>query len=180
MPLPTQPPITWDQICAEFGVPVSTNAHQMLRGAGIVPNIAANAGVPTALPLEALHFLGAQMAAPFSAWADSPQLEGRYHCQGTAGQCPVSNLIGTPTVNILASGGSGATTYEWSHVAGTVCNVSHPSSGSTWFSAQVARQSAVSSVYRCKVTRGGEVVYVDVNILITYDYTPASEDGTPI
>lgn len=62
MPMPGSPPVIFpDDFVAEFpagaGVPFGP---AWCRGAGIVPNIAANAAIPLAPPLSTLQFLGAR------------------------------------------------------------------------------------------------------------------------
>ena len=59
MALPASPPLTLQQIYTEFGAPLGTNLTALVRGGAYVPDTPANAGVPTAPPINILNFLGA-------------------------------------------------------------------------------------------------------------------------
>lgn len=63
MTLQSSPPISLNQILAEFGAPVGTPLSALHRGGTWVPNSPANAGVPTSGPISVLDFLGASAQA---------------------------------------------------------------------------------------------------------------------
>lgn len=62
MALPASPPISITQIQTEMGAPAGTPLTALVRGGSYTPNTAANAGVPTAPPIDVLDFLGASGA----------------------------------------------------------------------------------------------------------------------
>lgn len=66
MALPASPPISLQQIYAEFGAPNGTPLTALVRGGAYVPNIPQNNNVPTAPPLDMLDFLGATNQPPVS------------------------------------------------------------------------------------------------------------------
>ena len=59
MALPTSPPISLNDIKAEFGATGSRSLTAFYRGGSFVPNIPANSGVPTSGSISLLDFLGA-------------------------------------------------------------------------------------------------------------------------
>lgn len=59
MALPSSPPISLNQIKAEFGATGSRSLTQFYRGGAFVPNTPANSGVPTSGSISLLDFLGA-------------------------------------------------------------------------------------------------------------------------
>lgn len=59
MALPTSPPISLNQIKAEFGATGARSLTEFYRGGAFVPNIPANSGVPTSGAISILDFLGA-------------------------------------------------------------------------------------------------------------------------
>lgn len=59
MALQSSPPISMNDICSEFGAPLSTPLHQFVRGGSWVPNTPQNSGVPTSVPISMLQLLGA-------------------------------------------------------------------------------------------------------------------------
>jgi len=63
MTLPTVPPIGMIEIQDEFLAPLGTPLSAFLRGGVWVPDSAANAGVPTALPIAMTDLLGADVTA---------------------------------------------------------------------------------------------------------------------
>lgn len=67
MALPTSPPISLNQIKAEFGATGTRSLTEFYRGGPFVPNIPANSNIPTSGTISLLDFLGA-MAAPAVTW----------------------------------------------------------------------------------------------------------------
>lgn len=63
MALPASPPISMSQVYAEFGG-AGQPLTAFVRGGAYVPNTGANAGVPTAPPIDLLDFLGATASQP--------------------------------------------------------------------------------------------------------------------
>lgn len=59
MALPTNPPISLNQIKTEFGATGTRSLTEFYRGGSYVPNIPANSGVPTSGSISLLDFLGA-------------------------------------------------------------------------------------------------------------------------
>lgn len=106
MPLQTNPPISMQQIYAEFGAPLGTPMTSLVRGGAFVPNSPLNANVPTAPPLGKLQFLGAGKAATSSI---SPPGS----TQGTSRGNPLNQIF---TSNVV--GGVGPFARSWSFIAG--------------------------------------------------------------
>lgn len=174
MALPTSGNLSLSQIRTEFGAPGTAPLSAFVRGGAYVPNTAANAGVPTALPIKIRDLLGASSTPPLSA-SKSGDASGFYDCTGTAVTCPTSVVIPTNSVTITAAGGTGSgPSYAWTKISGDTFTVTAPTSASTTFSATVNRSIGISSksaVYRCTVTRGAETYTVDVNVGVQYEYT---------
>lgn len=106
MTLQSTPPITMQQIYAEFGAPLGTPMTALVRGGAYVPNTAQNAAVPTTPPLGKLQFLGAGKAAQSSI---SPPGS----TQGTSRGNPLNQIF---TSNVV--GGVGPFARSWSFIAG--------------------------------------------------------------
>lgn len=64
MPLPSTPPISSNDIQAEFGGSAPFVITDYYRGGGLVPNTSANSGVPTSGSISILDFLGASSVIP--------------------------------------------------------------------------------------------------------------------
>ncbi len=62
MPVRPGPPITFDDLRAEFGGTVANSLGDYRRGAGLVPDIPANSGVPTTGPVDLGDFYSATNA----------------------------------------------------------------------------------------------------------------------
>lgn len=63
MALQGGPPISMQDLCNEFGVALPKSLYDFRRGGGIVPDVAANANVPTNFPIGLHHFYNATAAA---------------------------------------------------------------------------------------------------------------------
>lgn len=63
MALQSSPPISMQDLCTEFQVSLPKSLYDFRRGGGIVPDTAANAGVPTGFPIDLYDFFGATRAA---------------------------------------------------------------------------------------------------------------------
>ena len=66
MALPTSPPISLNQIKAEFGATGTRSLTDFYRGGSYVPNIPSTSGVPTSGTISLLDFLGAANYIPIN------------------------------------------------------------------------------------------------------------------
>lgn len=143
MTLPASPPITMAQICAEFGVAGTTPLNSFLRGGGIVPNNAGNAGVPTTLPISMAQLCGAGAYTPMVVSANNV----------SGNSWPGSNVIfGSSTSSV--TGGQAPFTIAWTLVSGSTFTINSPSSAGTSFTraGNPPQNSPVSGTYRATYT----------------------------
>lgn len=110
-------------------------------------------------------------AGVLTAWVSSTSATG--FCGTPSGNCTATSLSRTCS----ATGGSGAYTYAWAHVAGTAATAVNPSSASTTFQRNAAAGADPGTDYtgtmRCTVTDTGtsgtataEVVYRSTHIIV--------------
>lgn len=143
MALPTSGPISWEMIRAEFGGSHPILISQYYRGGGLVPNIPANANVPTSGTISAQNFYGATKAAPFQASLSPDMLFGHWP-QTTPGTISRS-------ATVSCSGGTG----NYSIVSRTVtggASISH--SGLTVTVSATGRNTTISGSFTVVVTDG--------------------------
>ena len=116
MALPGSGPISWEMIRAEFGGGYPIYANQYYRGAGLVPDVPANYGVPTSGPIYASQFYNAVKATPFRASMAS-WLSGQWaqNTQGTVSRSTtVSCSGGTGNYSIVSRSVTGGATISGS------------------------------------------------------------------
>jgi hypothetical protein len=106
MALPTSGNLSLSQVRAEFGAPTTTPLSAFLRGGAWVPDTPANAGVPTALPINLRSLLGASALITHSVQA--PQITG-FSISPTQAQ-------GSSTA--VVSDGIGPFTFAWVWLSG--------------------------------------------------------------
>lgn len=149
MAMPSSPPLVFPaDFVAEFpagaGVPFGA---AWLRGAGIVPNTPANAGVPTALPINTLQFLGAANGISVSASPNPTAVAGPRPNQ-TAG------------VTITHSGGGGATISS-AIISGAIFTLNNGSTTTPSVTISTATTGFYTCTVRTTVTLGASSGYVD-------------------
>ena len=106
MALPASPPIGLLAILAEFGAPAGTSLTAMVRGGAYVPNTPANAGVPTAAPIDVLDFLGAS--------AITVDLQNATQAANNFGAPATAELrFGATNVQGRSNGGTLNNKYQW-------------------------------------------------------------------
>lgn len=143
MALPTSGPISWEMIRAEFGGGYPIQINQYYRGGGLVPNIPANANVPTSGTISAQNFYGATKAAPFQASLVPSTLAGNWP-NTTTGTVSRSSTVS-------CSGGTG----NYSIVSRTVtggATISH--SGLTVTVSATGRNTVITGQFTVVVTDG--------------------------
>ncbi|WP_295842523.1 hypothetical protein [uncultured Xanthomonas sp.] len=160
MALPGSGPISWEMIRAEFGGGYPIYAHQYYRGAGLVPDVPANANVPTSGAISAWHFYNAVKATPFQA-SITGWLSGNW-AQSTQGTVSRS-------ATVSCSGGTGNYSIVSSSVTGGA-TISH--SGLTITVRATGRNQEKSGTYTVVVTDGVTQITVSGN----YSYS----FGTPL
>lgn len=111
MTLPSSPPISMDQVLAEFGAPAGTPLHAFVRGGAYVPNITSNSSVPTAPPITLHQLCGA--SAYQSPVISGPTLVNFYGAQAN----PTRNY--TVLSGQSVTGGNGITSISWVRISGS-------------------------------------------------------------
>lgn len=88
-----------------------------------------------------------------------------------ATNCPVITTVTSNAVTVTPQGGTGTPSYLWTYVSGdTSIVVSDATSNSVTFNAVVGVNNFRTGVWRCTVTRGSQTAFVDVVVLLIYDY----------
>lgn len=167
MALPTSGPISWEMIRAEFGGGLPIHISQYYRGGGLVPDVAANANVPTSGAIGAWHFYGAVKAIPLSVSLSANTASGISflpHDGSPATLRVISDsVIGSP------AGGTGTYSYQWERVSGANITADRPTAAATTFSGTVPRNSTIEAVFRLRVQDGVSTVYSgDVAVDLSY------------
>lgn len=167
MALPTSGQITWDMIRHEFGGPYPINISEYYRGGPRVPNIPANANVPTAGAISANSFRGATASTPLTASLSRTEVFGQF----SGAEWTAVVVTNTP-VTAQASGGTGNYSYQWERVSGfNGIHADSPNSASTNFSANI--QGTEVAVFRCRISDGISTVYTgNLRVGLTYIYNP--------
>lgn len=99
--------ISLEDIRAEFSGPASPNLQAYYRGGGLVPDIAANSGVPTSGAISLQDFYGAQaFSASLSGFFSSLFDVSRSSVQTSLEAVTVNISSGTLTASLSGSGGS--------------------------------------------------------------------------
>lgn len=143
MAVPNPPSLS--SVCTEFGAPFATPLSAFLRGGAWVPNTAANAGVPTALPLSLSQLAGAVAYTPMTVTA--PSTTGNSVSGTTNG-----TIVGA-NANVSVSGGLAPFTYSITYVSGTSYTIVAPTSATTSFKRPGnPAPSDVFGTYRATVT----------------------------
>ncbi|WP_445392384.1 hypothetical protein ACUDTL_16865 [Stenotrophomonas pavanii] len=123
MALPGSGAISWEMIRAEFGGGYPIYANQYYRGAGLVPNVPANYGVPTSGMISASHFYNAVKAIPFSA-SLSPSWVGGTWPNSTNGSLSAGVTVqcsgGTGNYSVISRSIDGGGTISGSGLGNTV------------------------------------------------------------
>jgi hypothetical protein len=168
MALPSTPPISMLQVYAEFGAPVGTPLAAFVRGGVYVPDIPVNAGVPAAPPISLLHLLGAAATSGLSVVASpNPSVYGTtLPHSGSPATLEVST---STTVNV--TGGSGSFSYAWEFLSGAGHSISFggsPVGKTATFSAVHARNTELTSFWRCTATGPSGSGSVDVQVTTSY------------
>lgn len=164
MTLPTSGSLSLIMIQTEFGAPASTGLTDFYRGGTYVPNISANANVPTSGVIGILDFYGASKGSSSLTVTASPT--------SALGSVTTSNpSVGvdviTNSVTVTASGGTGTGyTFSWSRLSGSsLIAISSSTSSSVIWSARMTSYSTFASTWSCTVTdSGGNTGSVNVNV----------------
>lgn len=165
MALPTSGSLRWSQVCAEFGVPVSTRISQMHRGGGIVPNIPANNNIPTSGPINFPDaFYGAANQAPFSISA-APATGTVFAFE----PAPISEVVVAGTT-VVFNGGTGAgQTVTYTKISGDTIEQFETDSTPRW-RATLFRNTSRTAVYRATGRdSGGNVDTTDITVNLQYN-----------
>lgn len=112
MPLQLAPPLALSQVETEFSAPSGTPLSDFLRGGPFVPDSPANAGIPSALPLQLLDLLGGDSVLVFPQlglqWQADVNTRGR--TDNTAFEhvgAAVGTNLGAPLPAVGAAGDGG-------------------------------------------------------------------------
>ena len=150
-----------------FGAGAGITLSALRRGAGWVPNIAQNAGVPTGFPINLSQLAGATNYTNVTASKNGNATGSVFlpHSGSPANVTVVSN----PSTVITPGGGNGSYSCSWSHLSGDA-SISTPGANlfNVTFSASVGRNSEKSAVKRCTVSDGISSAFVDVSVSLSY------------
>lgn len=82
----------------------------------------------------------------------------------------VTTVFTNTSITVTATGGMGSgPTFSWARVSGdSAITATAPTSATTAFSANMGKNRELSATFRCTVTRGVEVVTVDVGVYLSY------------
>lgn len=164
MALPTSPPITLQQIAAEFNNIGIVTLSNLYRGGTWVPNIPQNSGVPTSGAISLLDFLGATAQPPLAGTLAG--LLGSF-TDPLLIRPPNQRFINAyPTAN--PTGGSGTYTYSWSITSGAASITAGATSRACTIGANVTNHSSVSGNIRCVISDGSSSVTVNGGYTLMY------------
>lgn len=166
MALPSSPPITSEMIRQQYGGSLPFNIRDYFRGGARVPNIGANAGVPTSGTISILNFLGQGSSGGGGTLTASASPVNR--SDFLVEPAPAFKTV-SGSGNVAVSGGSGSYTCSWTHLSGST-SIPTPGSNvfSPSFSASVAKNSTLSAVKRCTVSDGSNTAIADMSVNLTY------------
>lgn len=170
MALPSSPPITMQQIYAEFLVPHGTSFKQLYRGGPYVPNTAQNAAISTdPNSLQMSQFYGAVRYVPLTASASNGgNASGNVFIPEPA---PATTPVTTaPPTTITPANGTGSYTCTWFHASGD-SSISTPGANQfsgLVFGSQVVKNTTETAVKICRVADG--VMTVDVPVSVDLNY----------
>lgn len=142
MACPSSYPITLADVRAEFGGAVGTSLGAYVRGGAYVPNIGANASVPTSVPITLGNMLGST-AAVYGA-----TLSPTYLSKVRVGTGIVDSNPCTTTV----TGSAGSLTYLWTKVSGGAITINNATSATTTFRANFISLGSRTAYFKCTVT----------------------------
>jgi hypothetical protein len=156
------------EVCAEYGVAITTPLSSFRRGAGIVPNTPQNAGVPTTLPIHLSQLAGSALYTPVSC-SKSGNASGAFNYTPPP-TGPTTVGIATNAVTITGANGTGSYSYSWSLISGDAFSHTANAATTTFSFGSVGRNQTKSAVYRCTVSDGITSAFVDVNVSVTFNY----------
>ena len=167
MAVPANPKLS--DVCTEFLVAGNTPLSSFRRGAGIVPDTAANAGVPTGFPINLSQMAGSVRYVNVTAGKSGNASGSFSYTPPPVG--PTTVGISTNSVTAIAGGGNGGYSYFWQHISGdTFTGWSTNTASNLFHHGSVGRNQTKSGVYRCTISDGVTSAFVDVNVSVTYHY----------
>lgn len=161
MAVPSNPKLS--DVYAEFGAPAGTGLSQFLRGGPYVPNVAANAGVPTSLPIRLSQLAGAVKYIPIS-------LGGSTVIQGSTCGLPTSQTTYTSGGSITVSGGNPGPSISWAYIGGDASVVQNVGGLTPQWNSAVNRGASKSATYRITVSDGVSSATRDVTVNLFHDF----------
>lgn len=154
MALPTSPPISLNQIKAEFGATGTRSITEFYRGGAFVPNTSTNSNVPTSGTISLLDFLGASARVNLGGSISTINVE---HTQGPTPPGPVrAEVYGTSTAS--PTGGTGSYTYSWSVISGSAQPSGSTTSQTFSIMADLLGNTEVTGQIRCVISDGVESI----------------------
>lgn len=82
---------------------------------------------------------------------------------------PTTAVVTSAPATIVATGGTGAYTYAWTHISGDAgITTTSPTAASTTFSATVTKNVARTAVRRCTLNDGVTTLTRDVTVTLEY------------
>lgn len=156
-------PATMSSVYAEFGAPAGTLLSQFLRGGPYVPNVAANAGVPTSLPINLQQLAGAVKYVPIT-------LGGSTVIQGSTCGLPTTQTTYTSGGAITVSGGNPSPSISWAYISGDSSMTQNIGGLTPQWNSAVNRGASKSAVYRITVSDGVSSATRDVTVNLFHDF----------
>lgn len=155
-------PAIMSSVYAEFGAPAGTPLSAFLRGGSYVPNVAANSGVPTALPIRLSQLAGAVKYVP-------PVISGPSSASGQVFGTPTTQTAFSDPVSFTVSGGNPSPSISWARISGDA-TTSQNTGGLTnvQWNASVNTNNTKTSVWRLTVNDGVTVVTKDVTVSLNH------------
>lgn len=165
MALPTSPPISLNQIKAEFGATGTRSLTQFYRGGTFVPNTSANSNVPTSGSISLLDFLGASARVNLGGSISSINVE---NTQGPTPPGPISvELFGTSTAS--PTDGSGSYTYRWSIISGSAQPSGSTTSRTFTIKANVLGNGESTGQVQCIISDGVQSITRTASYRLRYN-----------
>jgi len=158
------PPVTMSNVRSVFGAPAGTALHAFVRGGSWVPNIPANANVPTSVPITLHQLAGATNYVPVAVNV-SPSPSSTTRSANLASGPVTSNTVTATATN----GTGGPYTYSWTYVSGSTnmqCNAT--TSATTSFSTITNISNTITTVWKVTASDGTSTGFYNETVNLTY------------
>lgn len=162
MALPTSGQISLSMIRTEFGITGEVKLSQLYRGGLYVPNIPANAAVPTSGAIKLSNFYGATKMSLAVTASDIWQSVRR-----NVGDPGIILISGTTSTTV--TGNTGPVTYTWERISGSsLISISSTTAANPTFSSNVAVGTIVEATWRVTVANSGSTATDSITVALEY------------